>query len=96
MENKIYYSNLFDCYEGLLTEKQKRYFEDYFIEDLSLGEISENYEVSRNAAYNQIKETIKKLNHYEEVLKIYQRNEKIKDLIKQIDENVKKEIESLL
>ena len=57
MEDKIYYSNLYDCYEGLLTEKQKNYFKEYYLEDLSLGEISENYKVSRNAAYNQIKET---------------------------------------
>ena len=94
MENKIYYSNLYDCYEGLLTEKQKKYFQDYYLEDLSLGEISENYGVTRNAAFNQIKETIKKLQMYEDTLKLYDKKNKLKDL--KIDEKIKKQIEEII
>lgn len=94
MQDKIYYSNLYDCYEGLLTEKQKNYFKDYYLEDLSLGEISENYAVSRNAAYNQIKETIKKLQMYEHTLRLYDKKSKLKSL--KVDEKIKKKIEEIL
>ena len=96
MEDKIYYCNLYDCYEGLLTEKQSKYFKDYYLEDFSLGEISENYEISRNAAFHQIKETKKKLENFERVLKIYEKKEKIKIVIENIDENIKKQIEEIL
>ena len=70
MENYIYYNNLYDCYQKLLTEKQRIYFEEYYFNNLSLSEISENYNVSRNAAYKQIQITIKKLIEYEEKLKL--------------------------
>ena len=96
MEDKIYYCNLYDCYEGLLTEKQSKYFKDYYLEDLSLSEISENYEISRNAAFHQIKETKKKLNHYEKILKLYNKKEKIKNITKNIDEDIKRKIEEIL
>ena len=29
MEEFIYYNNLYDCYNLLLTEKQRKYFEEY-------------------------------------------------------------------
>ena len=56
MEENIYITQLFDYYGKLLTDKQKEYFLDYYIENLSLSEIAENYSVSRNAVFKQIKE----------------------------------------
>ena len=64
MEEYVYYNNLYDCYYKLLTDKQKKYFEDYYFSNLSLGEIAENYNVSRNAVYKQIQITINKLKEY--------------------------------
>lgn len=43
---------LLDYYKPLLTEKQKKYLVDYFEEDLSLTEIAEMNEVSRQAVYD--------------------------------------------
>ena len=71
MEEYVYYNNLYDCYYKLLTDKQKKYFEDYYFSNLSLGEIAENYNVSRNAVYKQIQITINKLKEYEEKLQLF-------------------------
>ncbi len=89
-------SIIYDYYGNLLTEKQKIYFEDYYFSNLSLNEIAINYNVSRNAVYNSLKEIEKKLLHYEEVLKLYKKGKIIKNLIKDLDENLKKEIEKLV
>ena len=40
MENNIYISSLYDIYGELLTEIQKKYFEDYYFNNYSLSEIS--------------------------------------------------------
>ena len=96
MDKVIYLINLFDYYGELLTEKQQSYFKDYYFDNLTLSEIAENKCVSRNAAYKQIKETENKLIHYEEILKQYQNSKKIKEIIKDLDPKLKKQIEELL
>ena len=97
MEEYVHYNNLYDCYQTLLTEKQRIYFEEYYFNNLSLSEISENYNVSRNAAYKQIQITIKKLIEYEEKLKLNEKRIKIEKLIeKEEDNNTKKSLEELL
>ncbi len=72
---------LFDIYKGLLTLKQKTYFMDYYYSDLSLAEIAENYNVSRNAVHDMLKNTEAILENYEEKLHIHQKNNKILDII---------------
>ena len=90
MEEYVHYNNLYDCYQTLLTEKQRIYFEEYYFNNLSLSEISENYNVSRNAAYKQIQITIKKLIEYEEKLKLNEKRIKIEKLIEKEEDNNKK------
>ena len=68
MENVIYFNDLYDLYGNLLTEKQKMYFEDYYFNNLSLSEMAENYNVSRNAIFKQIHIVIYKLQEYEKKL----------------------------
>ena len=65
---------LYDYYGELLTSKQQLYFEDYYFNNLSLQEIAENYNISRNAVYNSLKEIEKKLIHYESVLKLQEKS----------------------
>lgn len=91
MEEIVYYNNLYDFYSELLTEKQRKYFEDYYFSNLSLGEMAENYHISRNAAFKQLQNTLNKLKHYEEVLGLQAKKEKLGDIIKNIDDNKIKE-----
>jgi predicted DNA-binding protein YlxM (UPF0122 family) len=45
---------LFDFYGEVLTERQKEFFDLYYNEDLSLGEIAENYGISRQGVRDVI------------------------------------------
>ena len=97
MDKNVYLISLYDIYGSLLTEKQQDYFEEYYFDNLSLKEISENYDVTRNAIFNVLKETEEKLNYYEQNLKIYKKNTKLKEIINNTkDEKVKKQIEKLI
>lgn len=62
---------LFEFYSTLLTEKQMNYIELYYADDFSLGEIAEEYDVSRQAVYDNIKRTEKLLETYEKKLHLY-------------------------
>ena len=44
--DKIYLNEIYIYYKELFTEKQQMYFEDYYMNDLSLSEIAENYDIS--------------------------------------------------
>lgn len=96
MDYRIYIIDLYDIYSNLLTQKQKEYFEDYYFNNLTLSEMSENYEISRNGIHKQIKETEEKLKNYEEKLNIYDRNKEIIKLIDKLDEKTKNKIIDLL
>lgn len=96
MDNRIYLINLYDYYGDLLTEKQQAYFEDYYFNNYSLKEISENCNVSRNAIFKQLKDVVNKLSNYEEKLKLYDKSLKIKAIISDFDDKIKKEIEELI
>lgn len=93
MNEMIYYSELYDLYKTLLTNKQKQYFEDYYFKNLSFGEIAENYRVSRNAIFNQLKLTKDLLKEYENKLKLKQKLEKIE---KKLDNNIYKQVYEII
>lgn len=68
IEKRTYLALLFDFYSSLLTDKQRLFFDLYYNNDLSLGEIAEEYEVSRQAVYDTIKRVEVLLLEYEEKL----------------------------
>lgn len=97
MEQNIYLTRLFDYYGELLTDKQKEYFIYYYMENLSLSEISENYNVSRNAVHKQIKDAENKLLFYEEKLKLSENGKRIEQILDKIeDKKIKEEILDLI
>ena len=92
MEKYVYLNELYDLYGELLTIKQQKYFEDYYFNNLSYGEISKEYKVSRNAIYHQLQLIEKKLNFFEEKLNLYRKKQKINDIIDLIDDRRAKRI----
>lgn len=97
MDKIFYLNNLYDYYQSLLTDKQRLYFEEYYFNNLSLGEIAENYKVSRNAVFNQLKIIEKKLEEYERDLQLYQKKAKIMSIVEnRLTEKELKDLEELL
>ena len=80
IEEKIELMELYDLYQGLLTDKQKEYFEAAYYDDSSISEIAEEYEVSRNAVHDQLKKTIAKLYDIESALHLRESNMKLNEL----------------
>lgn len=72
----------------------------YYLEDYSLGEISETYDVSRQAVYDNIRRTEAMLEEYEEKLGLYRRFEKrnhiIKDMKQALERGQLDEMNSLI
>ena len=96
MEKLLFLNNLYDLYGVLLTKKQQIYFEEYYFNNLSFGEISEKYEISRNACFKQLKIIEEKLLEYEKKLNLLYKKENIDAIIKNIDnKKIKEELENL-
>lgn len=101
IKEKMKINSLYDIYGGLLTEKQREYFEYYYLKDYSLSEISELLGVSRNAVHMQLKNAVHYLENYENKLNILKNKERIKRLISHIEnetmtlEEIKSELEKV-
>ena len=69
---------LLDYYGGLLPEKQRRLVEYYYCDDLSLAEISEAEDITRQGARDAIVRAVKKLNGFEETVGFAKKCDKVK------------------
>lgn len=97
MNEREYLMDLYDIYKDLLTEKQRLYFKNYYFEDLTLQEASDELNVSKQIISKTILQVIEKLKNYESTLhlnKIYNVLNDIKE--NTIDENVRKELDKLI
>ncbi len=67
MKNQAYrMSMLFDFFGDVLTDRQKEFYDLYYNEDLSLGEIAENYHITRQGVRDVIARAAKILEDLEE------------------------------
>lgn len=85
MKDFLFYNELYDLYKNLLTEKQRLYFEDYYFNNLSLSEMSENYNISRNAISKQLSAIRNHLRDYEDKLKLNNKKTILTSLINKIE-----------
>ncbi|MFC0328755.1 YlxM family DNA-binding protein [Paenibacillus sepulcri] len=76
---------LFDFYGLLLTEKQRTFLKYYFHDDYSLGEIAEEFEISRQAIYEHIKRAESVLESCESKLHLLQKHEAGKEWLSRLE-----------
>ena len=88
LKDKVKKSMLCEYYGKLLTEKQYMFLNDYYNNDLSLSEIADNNEITRQAVRDIIKKGENKLFQYEEKLSFMKRmlkqNKKIAKILSEL------------
>jgi hypothetical protein len=84
MEKNVKISMLNEIYGKLLTQKQNEILDDYYNQDLSLSEIAENNQITRQAVRDILQKAEKKLNEYEQKLMLLKKEEEKEKKIKKI------------
>lgn len=95
MEEKIKISMLLQIYGKLLTQKQYEFMDYYYNEDLSLSEIAENQNITRQAVREILAKSKNKLEEYEEKVMFYSKINEINLILDKLEETNKKEIQKI-
>lgn len=77
-------SLLYDFYGALLKEHKRKIFEDYILNDYSLGEIAQEQGMSRQGVHDIVKRCSKELERYEESLHLIEKFQKTKENVNKI------------
>ncbi len=86
MEEKVEQTYLYDFYGELLNEHQRQIYEDFVLNDFSLGEIAAEEGISRQGVSDMIRRCTKKLEEFEAKLHLVERFLSIKKDIAEICE----------
>lgn len=89
-------NDLIDLYGILLTENQLNILELYYMEDLSLKEIAEELNISRNAVHDSLKRSLIILEEYEDKLKLLEKDIIKNELLEKYEELNKEEIKKYI
>lgn len=76
---------LFDFYGELLTEHQRKVYEDVVYQDMSLGEIAEELGISRQGVHDLIRRCDRILQGYESKLHLVERFARAKETVRKIE-----------
>lgn len=90
MSKDLHIALLLDFYGDMLTDKQKNVIGLYYEEDLSLGEIAEVSQITRQGVRDSIKRGEQQLYEYEEKLGLAKKFLQYRDLVEEIEENAEK------
>ncbi|GAB3069873.1 putative DNA-binding protein [Salinicoccus sesuvii] len=100
LERTMRMNYLYDFYHTLLTDKQRKYIELYYLEDFAFSEIAEELEVTRQAVYDNLKRSKDLLEHYEGNLGMYKnfvtRQSLLRRLKERLGHNQDEEIATIL
>ena len=100
LERTMRMNYLYDFYQSLLTDKQQKYIELYYLEDFQFSEIAEEMNVTRQAVYDNLKRSRDMLEQYEETLGMYKNFNKRLDLYaklkKQLGGNITEDVKQII
>lgn len=85
VEEKIKISILLSLYGNLLTETQQKYMQLYYNEDLSLSEIGDNENITRQAVRTILVKSKTKLKEYESKLGFMKKEQNIKKVLTKLE-----------
>lgn len=88
LENNTHIATLLSIYGNLLGEAELRRAQRHFFEDLSIAEIAQEENTSRNAIYLSLKSVKQKLVEYDNLLKLSEKEKKTMDLLDKIEAGV--------
>ena len=88
---------LFDLYGAMLPEQKQKMFELYYGDDLSLSEIAEEMNISRQGVRDSIKKCEEQLREFEEKLGFYEKTRSVERAVREletldIDEDARRKI----
>lgn len=78
MEKLVEVASLFDTYGSLLNDKQRDVINCYYNEDLSLSEIAQNNNKSKQAISDMIQRSVDKLFEFENELSLLKKKKSLK------------------
>ena len=84
MEKLLEEALLYDFYGELLTARQKEIYEDFVLNDYSLGEIAADREISRQGVYDIVKRCRRQLEGYESRLQLVEKFLHTRDSVRKI------------
>lgn len=101
LDKKNHYNRLLAVYKNKLTDLERQDMIDYYYQDLSLSEIANNRNVSRNAVYLSIKQGETKLDELESTLSLVQKLNKIIDELTKVSlkdniDQIKKDLQNII
>ena len=88
IEEIIRLNSLYDYYGNLLTENQNKSFVNYYRYDLSLSEIADKLDISRQGVSDNLRRARNELEHYEDILGLYGKDTKINHYINEYKKNL--------
>ncbi|WP_181995489.1 YlxM family DNA-binding protein [Clostridium sp. AM58-1XD] len=84
MEKIVRQGQLYDFYGELLTDHQKKIYEDVVFNDLSLSEIAAEQGISRQGVHDLVKRCDRILEEYEEKLRLLEKFQKTRQMVEEI------------
>lgn len=85
MEEKVEQAYLYDFYGELLNDRQRAIYEAFVFEDLSLSEIAEQENISRQGVHDYVRRVEEKLLHYEEKLRLFEKFRAAREKVERIE-----------
>jgi hypothetical protein len=84
MQEKVTQGYLYDFYGELLNEHQRRIYEDFVFNDLSLSEIADEEGISRQGVHDMIRRCSRTLEGYEAKLHLVEKFQSAREKVGQI------------
>lgn len=100
LERTMRMNYLYDFYRTLLTDKQQKYIELYYLEDFQLSEIAAEMNVTRQAVYDNLKRSRDLIEQYEKSLGLYENFTKrlalYENLKEKLGDNVTSDVKNII